>query len=51
MLNSFFGGKKDRPKKKKKAVKGANIAVPSPSLRPEAALPEAAATPSPVASP
>jgi hypothetical protein len=51
MLNSFFGGKKDRPKKKKKAVEGANTAVPSPSLPPEAALPEATATPSPVASP
>jgi len=50
MLNSFFGGKKDRPKKKKKAV-DAMTAVPSPSLAPEAALPEATATPSPVASP
>ena len=51
MLNSFFGGKKDRPKKKKKAVEGATTAVPSPSLPPEAALPEATATPSPVPSP
>ena len=51
MLNSFFGGKKDRPKKKKKAVENAMTAVPSPSLPPEAALPEATATPSPVASP
>jgi len=51
MLNSFFGGKKDRPKKKKKAVEDAMTAVPSPSLPPEAALPEATATPSPVASP
>jgi hypothetical protein len=51
MLNSFFGGKKDRPKKKKKTAEGANTAVPSPSLPPEAALPEATATPSPVASP
>ena len=33
MLNSFFGGKKDRPKKKK-AIDGANIAVPSLSLPP-----------------
>ena len=65
MLNSFFGGKKDRPKKKKKkAVEdaapatpersdagSAMTAVPSPSLPPEAALPEATATPksSPVA--
>jgi len=51
MLNSFFGGKKDRPKKKKKAAEDAMTAVPSPSLPPEAALPEATATPSPVASP
>jgi hypothetical protein len=51
MLNSFFGGKKDRPKKKKKAVEDAMTAVPSPSLPPEAAWPEATATPSPVASP
>ena len=51
MLNSFFGGKKDRPKKKKKAAENAAAAVPSPSLPPEAALPEATATPSPVASP
>jgi AsmA-like C-terminal region len=64
MLNSFFGGKKNRPKKKKKAVEDAAPAtpersdagraitvVPSPSLPPETALPEATATPSPVASP
>ena len=51
MLNSFFGGKKDRPKRKKKAVENAMTAVPSPSLPPEAALPEATATPSPIASP
>ena len=64
MLNSFFGGKKDRPKKKKKAIEDAApatpersdagralSAVPSPSLPPETALPEATATPSPVASP
>jgi hypothetical protein len=51
MLNSFFGGKKDRPKKKKKAGQEATTAVPSPSLPPEAALPEATATPSPVPSP
>jgi hypothetical protein len=49
MLNSFFGGKKDR--KKKKAVEDATTAMPSPSLPPEAALPEATSTPSPVASP
>jgi AsmA-like protein len=51
MLNSFFGGKKNRPKKKKKAVEDVTTAMPSPSLSPEAALPEATATPSPVASP
>jgi hypothetical protein len=51
MLNSFFGGKKDRQKKKKKAIEDAISAVPSPSLPPDAALPEASATPSPVASP
>jgi hypothetical protein len=51
MLNSFFGGKKDRPKKKKKAVEDATTAGPSPSLPPEAALPEATPMPSPVASP
>jgi hypothetical protein len=51
MLNSFFGGKKDRQKKKKKAIEDAISAVPSPSLAPDAALPEASATPSPVASP
>jgi hypothetical protein len=51
MLNSFFGGKKDRPKKKKKAVEDVTTAVPSPSLPPEGALPEATATPSPVPSP
>jgi hypothetical protein len=51
MLNSFFGGKKDRPKKKKKPVEDVRIPEPSPSLPPEAALPEATTTPSPVASP
>ncbi|HEY6155595.1 MAG TPA: AsmA-like C-terminal region-containing protein [Candidatus Udaeobacter sp.] len=70
MLNSFFGGKKDRQKKKKKPVEGAapalperspvtnaaepggaTVAVPSPFSSPSAVLPEATATPSPVASP
>jgi AsmA-like C-terminal region/AsmA family len=51
MLNSFFGGKKARPKKKKKPVEDTATALPSPSLPPEAALPESTATPSPVASP
>jgi len=51
MLNSFFGGKKDRPKKKKKAVEDAMTAPPSPSVPGEQALPDATATPSPLASP
>jgi AsmA-like protein len=51
MLNSFFGGKKDRPKKKKKPVEDAITAAPSPAVPPEQALPEASATPSPLASP
>ena len=74
MLNSFFGGKKDRQKKKKKRVEDAAPATPGPSparnatdadqdpgkgtagvpstsSSPEAALPEATATPSPLASP
>jgi AsmA-like C-terminal region len=74
MLNSFFGGKKDRSKKKKKPAEStapatpdhsparnasdaggdsgkAITAEPSPSVPPEAALPETTATPSPVASP
>jgi hypothetical protein len=51
MLNSFFGGKKDRSKKKKKAVEDAMTAVPSPSLPPDAAVPEATATASPAPSP
>jgi hypothetical protein len=51
MLNSFFGGKKDRQKKKKKPAQDTNTAGPSPAISPEQALPEATATPSPVASP
>jgi len=50
MINSFFGGKKDRSKKKKKSV-GNQMTSPSPSLPPDTALPEATATPSPAASP
>ena len=50
MLNSFFGGKKNRPKKKKKLAQDMT-AAPSPSVSPEAALPEASATPSPATSP
>jgi AsmA-like C-terminal region/AsmA family len=51
MLNSFFGGKKGRPKKKNKPVEDALTAAPSPSVPPEQALPEATATPTPLASP
>ena len=51
MLNSFFGGKKDRSKRKKKLAEDATTAAPSPSLPPQAALPEATVTPSPIASP
>lgn len=50
MLNTFFGGKKQRPKKKKKAVEEPVTGAPSPAASNEA-LPEATATPSPVASP
>jgi hypothetical protein len=51
MLNSFFGKKKDRPKKKKKPIEDAISSAPSPDVVPEQALPEATATPSPLASP
>jgi hypothetical protein len=51
MLNSFFGGKKDRPKKKKKPAEDAITASPSPAISPEQAQPEVTLTPSPVASP
>jgi hypothetical protein len=51
MLNSFFGGKKDRPKKKKKPAEDAITASPSPAISLEQALPEVTVTPSPVASP
>jgi hypothetical protein len=50
MLNSFFGVKKDRQKKKKNAVEGMT-ATPSPSGSQEAALPESSATPSPATTP
>ena len=50
MLNSFFGGKKDRSKKKK-AIQGAISGAPSSTIVPQQALPEATATPSPVTSP
>ena len=48
MLNSFFGGKKS--KKKKKPVQDAAPAVPPAASLPDAALPEATATPSPMGS-
>ena len=51
MLNSFFGGKKDRPKKKRSQLKRRFPLRRHPSVPPEQALPEATATPSPVASP
>jgi hypothetical protein len=52
MLNSFFGGKKDRSKKKKKLPENPTAVVPSSSLPPAgAALPEATVTSTPVASP
>jgi hypothetical protein len=51
MLNSFFGGKKDRTKKKKKLAKDKMTAAPSPPASPESALPEATTTPTPAMSP
>ncbi len=51
MLNSLFGGKRDRSKKKKKQTEEAVPAVPSPSASPEEAPPQATATPTPVVSP
>jgi AsmA-like C-terminal region len=51
MLNSFFGGRRDRPKKRKKPVEDAMTAAPSPSVSADQALPEATSTPSPAISP
>jgi hypothetical protein len=64
MLNSLFGGKRDRSKKKKKQVEEAAPAtpersdagramptVPSSSASPEEALPQPTATATPIASP
>jgi hypothetical protein len=51
MLNSLFGGKRDRSKKKKKQIEETMPMAPSPSPSPEEAPPEAAATPTPVVSP
>lgn len=51
MINSFFGGKKDRPKKKKKLARDRMTAEPAASVSPEAALPEVTTTPTPATSP
>ena len=51
MLNSFFGGKKDRPKKKKKLAEDRMTSAPSPSASSDAAAPEASATQTPATSP
>src|SRR5262245_51191661 len=51
MLNSFLGGKKDRPKKKKKSGDEPTTAAPSRSVSPDQALPEVTATPTQVPSP
>ena len=51
MLNSLFGGKRDRSKKKKKPVEEPMPASPTPSAASQEALPEATLTPSPITSP
>jgi len=51
MLNSLFGGKRDRSKKKKKQIEEERPPAPSPSVSPEEAPPQATATPTPVFSP
>jgi hypothetical protein len=51
MLNSLFGGKRDRLRKKKKQVEEAMPAVPSSSASPEEALPQPTTTATPIASP
>jgi hypothetical protein len=55
MLNSFFGGKRDRPKKKKKQTEEATSTVttpaPSPQEAPAQALPQGNGTPTPAVSP
>jgi hypothetical protein len=50
ILNSLFGGKRDRPKKKKRPTEETTPASPTPSAASEA-LPEASPTPSPITSP
>jgi type II secretion system protein N len=51
MINSLFGGKRDRSKKKKKQIEEAVPAVPSLSPSPEEAPPQGTPTPAPNASP
>ena len=51
MLNSLFGRKRDRPKKKKRPTEETVPASPTPSAAAEEALPEASPTPSPITSP
>jgi hypothetical protein len=51
MINSFFGGKKERAKKKKKQIEEAVPVAPSTSASPQEALPEATVTPTPASSP
>jgi hypothetical protein len=51
MLNSLFGGKKDRSKKKKKQIEQTTPSSPSPSAPPEEAVPQATVTPTPIVSP
>jgi hypothetical protein len=51
MLNSLFGGKRDRGKKKKKPAEEVMPASPTPSAALQEAVPEGTATPTPVASP
>lgn len=51
MLNSLFGEKKDRSRKKKKRVEQTIIAQPSPSASPEEAAPGVNATATPAISP
>lgn len=51
MLNTFFGGRKDKPKKKNKVPEQPMQAVPSPATSPEQSPLEATATPTPVVSP
>jgi hypothetical protein len=51
MLNSFFGGKKDGSKKKKKEPEGASFASPMPSASPEETVPQHTGPATPIASP